>query len=107
VWEITFDNIGGKSSAETTELSQPLVVGADDSKMRGASFAGTFGHGTQPDRLILLSDALWHRSQVFRINPTIAIILGGQDKALPVGIDAGGIEHLCSSYVSVKDTESY
>jgi hypothetical protein len=81
------------------------VVGADDSKMRGASFAGTFRHGTQPDGLILLSDALWHRSQVFRIDPAIVIVLGGQDTSLPIRIDAGGIERFCSSHVSVKDTE--
>ena len=79
------------------------MVGADNSKVRGASFAGTFRHGTQPGRLILLSDALWHRSQIFRVDPAIVIVLRGQGTALTIRVNGGGIERFCSTNVGVKD----
>lgn len=79
------------------------MVGAENSKVRSASFAGTFRHGTQPGGLILLSDALWHRSQIFRVDPAIVIVSGGQGTALIIRINGGGMERLCSTNVGVKD----
>jgi hypothetical protein len=81
------------------------MMSAKDSKVRGALFAGTFRHGTQPGGLILLSDALWHRSQVFRIDPATVIVLGGQGTATPIRINGGGMEHFCRTHVGVKDNK--
>lgn len=52
------------------------MVSANDSKVSGALSAGAFSHGTEPSGLILLSNTLWHGSQIFRINPTIAVVKG-------------------------------
>jgi hypothetical protein len=52
-----------------------------------------------------LSDALWHRSQVFGIDPAVVIVLGGQDVAFPIRINARGMERFCDSHVSVKDNK--
>ncbi len=79
------------------------MVGAKNSKVPGALFASTFRHGTQPGGLVLLSDALWHRSQIFRVDPAIAIVFGVQRTALPIGINGGGMERFCSTNVGVKD----
>lgn len=94
VWEIRLDKIGRKSSAETAGLGQPLVMGADDSEVTGASFAGAFCHGTQPVGWILLSDALWHGRKVFGVDPATAVVLGVQ--VIPARINASGIELFCS-----------
>ena len=104
------DNIRGKSNVETAELSQPLVVGAEPCKVPCASFTSTFGHGTQPSGLILLSDALWHRSQIFRVDPATVIVEGGQGTVLPIRINVlliringDSMERFCSTNVGVKD----
>lgn len=103
IWEITFDNVGGECNAEAAELSQPLVVSADKSKVGGASFAGALIHGTQPGGLILLGDALWHRSQIFRVDPSIAVVLGQQDTVLPIILNGGGMDRLCGIDVGAND----
>jgi len=65
--------------------------------------AGTFGHSTQPGGLVLLSDALWHRGQVFWIYPTITIDLGSKGIVLPaININTGRVERSCCSKVSIK-----
>ena len=79
------------------------MLGADNSKVPGASFAGTFCHDTQPDGLNLLSNALWHRSQIFRVDPTIAIVLGGQSTVLPIRMNGGGMERFCNTNISVQN----
>jgi hypothetical protein len=81
------------------------MVGADSYKFPGASFAGTFRHGTQPGGLILLSDALWHRSQILGVDPAVVSVLGGQNRILPTGINGGGMERFRSPTVGVKDNE--
>ena len=105
VWDITSDNSWGKFDAETAELSQPLMAGTDNSKVRGASFAGTFRHGTQPGGLILLSDTLWHRSQVFRVDPAIVIPLGSQSTTIPSIIHSSCSEPFCRINVGSKINE--
>ena len=72
------------------------MVGANNPKVPGASFAGAFRHGIQPDGLVLLSDALWHRRQVFRIDPAIVVACRVQDVAILSGINAGGVERFYS-----------
>ncbi|KAF4990526.1 hypothetical protein FDECE_14335 [Fusarium decemcellulare] len=73
VWKVAFDGVGGEPGAETGQLSQPLVVGADDPEVRRATQASTFGHGPQPSGLILLSDALRHRYQILGIHPAVKV----------------------------------
>lgn len=68
------DNVGAKFTAETAELGEPLVVSADGKKVRGASFISALGHGLQPSRNILLSDALRQRCQVLRIDPAVVVL---------------------------------
>ena len=62
----------------------------------------TFRHGTQPGRGILLSDALWHRSQILRVDLAIVIVLGGQGTALPIRSNGGGMERFYSTNIGVK-----
>ena len=80
-----------------------MLVCAPD-KPVGASMASTFRHGIQPGGLVLLSDALGHRSQIFRVDPAIIILKGVQG---PVSIrrnigvkDDGVIVRFLSSCIS-------
>jgi hypothetical protein len=73
VGEIRSDNIRGKPGAQTTKLGFPLVMGTDYPKVSGALFVGTLCNGTQPGGVILLSDALGHRRQIFGVNPATTI----------------------------------
>lgn len=80
-------------------------MGADDSEVTGASFAGAFRHGIQPGGWVLLCDALWHGRKVFRIDPAIAVVLWG--RGIPAyRIKASRIEHSCSSCVNAEDNKA-
>lgn len=81
------------------------MVSAENSKVPGASFASAFRHGTQPGGLVLLSDALWHRNQIFRIGPATVIVLGDQSRGLPIRDNGGGIERSCSTMLVSKMME--
>lgn len=80
------------------------MVGADDSEVRCTPLVSTFRHGAQPSGLILLGYALWHRDQVFRINPAVEVILDGRGIAL-IEIFAGIVEQFYRSSVGFDDSE--
>lgn len=50
------------------------MVGADYAEVPGALVACATRQGFQPGPVILLSNALWHRWEIFRIDPTTAIV---------------------------------
>ena len=87
VLEIARDNIGRELHAQTAELGQPLVMGADDAKVPSASFAGALRHCLQPGRLLLLGNALRHSGQIFGIDPAVAIFLADYYEVLPIIIE--------------------
>jgi len=81
------------------------VVDVKNSKVPGVLFASIFRYSTQPSGLVLLSDALWYRSQIFRVDLAIAIVFGVQYTALSIGINSSGIERFCSTNIGVKDNK--
>ena len=100
VRKIIADEIGRESGPETAELGEVLVVGADDAKMPSAYLPRTRCHGTQPCRLFLLGDALWHRRKVFGIDPVTIRVLGGDVSRVCISrVKSGSGERHCSLLV--------
>lgn len=95
-WKIRTDNLRRKCGAEAIELCEPLVMGANDSEVSGALSAGASSHGAEPSGLVLLSNTVWHGSQIFRINPAIAVVKGCYSVLLVMMISLSGTERFCS-----------
>jgi hypothetical protein len=102
VWKICLDNISGKLGAETAKLGEPLMAGAEDTEVAGALFVGTLGHGTQPDGRILLGDALGHGSQIFGIDPAIAVLQRFQKAIVASRFDLSGLQCVWDELVRAR-----
>jgi hypothetical protein len=74
-------------------------MSANSPKVPGALFAGACCHGIQPSIWILLSNALWHRSQIFGVDPSAAVLFRHQDR-IDIATDDTGVGRFCSCYVS-------
>jgi hypothetical protein len=72
--DVTLDGGRGEFVTETAEFSEPLIVRAEN-EVISASMSGTSGHSTQPGSLVLLGNALWHRSKVLWVHPSFIILL--------------------------------
>lgn len=51
------------------------MMGANEAEMGSAPFGSTFRHSIEPGGLVLLRYALWHGLEIFRIYPTIKVVL--------------------------------
>jgi len=77
ILNVVCDESGGEFGIEAAQLSEPLVMSADNTEVARALLSGAFRHGAQPGRCILLENALWDGRKVFGIDPAITIFLRG------------------------------
>jgi hypothetical protein len=102
--KILFDNVRRKLGTKATELSEPLMMSTDHPKVSGTLSVCASGQGIQPCGLILLSDTLWHWSQILRVHPAIAVDQGSYGVALIFSPDRSGTKHFhCLSVNDSRD----
>jgi hypothetical protein len=73
------------------------VTSADEwPEVPRALFVGATSQSRQPGRLILLGNALWHRRQIFGVDPAITILLWRQDVVVDIGDYTSRVGRLCT-----------